>query len=275
MSYAYLETSASGAAPIELFRFDHGLETFTFTSHDIDHDYDGYHYSSIAISRDEVDQSQEDTAGSLSIKLPANEAVAQLFMAYLPIVPVGVRVYRMHEGSAEVVTVFAGTVSAASFEDASCTLTCEPLIGVLAKIVPTALYQPQCNHTLFSQSVTGLWQATGCTLKKENFKHSGVIEGISGTALVCSAFAEKPDGYFTYGFLEHPVTGETRWVVSHTGNTVVLVHPYSGLAVGDLVYAYPGCDGAEMTCRAKFNNIVNFSGFTRMPTKNPFNSSIA
>ena len=37
------------------------------------------------------------------------------------------------------------------------------------------------------------------------------------------------------------------------------------LAVGDLVRLEPGCDKSAATCRAKFNNFLNFRGFPHIP----------
>ena len=65
-----------------------------------------------------------------------------------------------------------------------------------------------------------------------------------------------------------------RWITAHVGDTLTLSYPFKGMAPGETVSVFPGCDGLESTCRNKFNNVLNFSGFTRLPSKNPFSSSI-
>jgi hypothetical protein len=48
---------------------------------------------------------------------------------------------------------------------------------------------------------------------------------------------------------------------------------FDGIAVGQAVTLYPGCDHTTTTCDGKFSNLNNYGGFPHIPTKNPFGGS--
>jgi hypothetical protein len=56
--------------------------------------------------------------------------------------------------------------------------------------------------------------------------------------------------------------------------TVLVMLPYSGVAIGDGLKLTAGCDHVIQTCRTKFANEVNYGGFPWIPTRNPFDSGI-
>lgn len=281
MSYRSEETSQYSAQPVELYKFVHGLEAFCYTSADADFVYLGDTYLADAVSRSQIDQSNEDHAGSLDVSVPRESAIAALFVAYLPTTPVSVTVYRLHRGAADdVVTAFRGRVNSATFNENECKLFCAARSEVLARSIPIAVYQPQCNHVLYSQSraydLDGgtRAQTVGCGVSRDAFRVSIVASAAHDTTLVASGLGTKPDGWFTYGYVERVSDGDVRWITAHAGGSVELSYPFTNLTPGEALNAYPGCNGTEDTCLSKFNNVVNFGGFTRMPSKNPYTSSI-
>lgn len=279
-TYETAEASTWDGSPLELYKFELGPVAYAYTSGDAPHDYGGLNYQPEAIWRTELEQNDEDGAGSLTVSLPADNPVALLFSAQLPSRQVFITVYRAHRNSVGYAVAFMGAVAAASFEDGECTLTCQPDAAAFQRQIPGPIFQSQCNHVLFSQTEyygtsanrSDSAQSVGCGLRKADFRTPAVVVSADRLTVVADAFASKPDGYFTYGQLELP-TGDVRWIVAHVGNALTLAYPVS-LAPGDSVAAFPGCDGAEGTCRSKFNNIINFSGFTRVPSVNPFNSAL-
>lgn len=279
-TYSTLEASTSSASPFELFHFEHGAVSYAYTSADTATAYGGRTYQPEAIARTEVEQNDEDWSGSISVTLPVDNPVAQLFAAYLPSSQVYLTIYRAHRGGIGYAIAFTGTVASASFADGACTLACQPVGAMLAKPVPAVLFQVQCSHSLFSQTeyygaggvVSGSAQSVGCNVKREDYRVQAILSSVEDNTLKSPAFAEKPDGWFTYGHIVLP-GGEVRFITAHAGDTLTIAYP-TNLAAGALVGAYPGCDGRETTCRNKFNNVINFNGHTRMPTRNPFDSAI-
>lgn len=281
MTYHSAETSQYNAQPVELYKFVHGLVSYCYTSGDVDFVYRGETYVADAVSRSQIDQSQEDHAGSLDITVPRESSVASLFIAYLPTTPVSVTVYRLHRGSAnDVVTAFQGRVNSATFNENECRLFCAARSEVMARVIPVAVYQPQCNHVLYSQSKAfdldggSRAQTVGCGVSKDNYRVRVSVSYTDGDTLAAAGLGSKPDGWFTYGYIERVSDGDVRWITSHSGGVVTLSYPFQDLTPGEALNAFPGCNGTEATCRDKFANVVNFGGFTRMPSKNPYTSSI-
>src|SRR3546814_2715916 len=48
-----------------------------------------------------------------------------------------------------------------------------------------------------------------------------------------------------------------------------LITQFEDEGAGTAISLYPGCDHRRMTCKDKFNNILNYGGFDWIPTKNP------
>lgn len=280
ITYTDAESSLQDAQPVELYRFVHGLDSYCFTSADVPCVFKGETYEPEAISRSTIDQSQEDQAGSLEVSMPRECAVAALFIAYLPSVPVKLYVYRTHRNSPDVVQTFQGTVVSATYTENECKLRCAANADILSRIIPIAIYQPQCNHVLFSTSnkydLEGGTRAQniGCNADKAAFRVPVQVYAVDELTVSGTGLGDKPEGWFAYGYVERVRDGDVRWITQHTGSSIELSYPFKDLGPGEVLYAYPGCDRLESTCRSKFNNVVHFGGFTRMPAKNPFTNSI-
>jgi hypothetical protein len=95
----------------------------------------------------------------------------------------------------------------------------------------------------------------------------------NGKILVSEAFATKQDNvtaapeiWWALGYAQKGI--ERRQIINSVGNNIYLMTPllppYSGL-----LRLVPGCDKSLVTCQGKFNNIIRYSGYTRVPRKNP------
>ena len=224
------------------------------------------HYTPEAIFRGEVEQNQEDQTGSITITLPADNAVALLFRDFLPPAPVQAVVFRNHAGDLGAGIVhFNGTVSSVEFKGSEAVLTCLPLSEAFRRPIPWQMFQSQCGHPLYSAA---------CGVDKSTYALAATVTALNatGSEVTATEFATKADRWFCSGWME--AGGEVRWIVGHTGETVTLSAPFSALTVGASVTVYPGCDRTETVCENKFSNLANFSGWSHIPTKNPFNSSL-
>lgn len=79
----------------------------------------------------------------------------------------------------------------------------------------------------------------------------------------------KEDHYFAYGtveFLSGESVGLIQEIKDNTGNLIKLQLPsvYT-FAVNDQIKIIAGCDKKKATCKDKFNNVVNFRGFSFVP----------
>lgn len=262
MSYATREISTYSGQPFELYLFQSGEDRWQLTSGDVSRTYNGKVYTPEAIERTEIDQDQEAHSGEIEVTLPRTHDLASRFVSYIPTSPVSLVIFRGHDGEGEVVPNFTGRVSKAAFTDV-CTLTVSSEADLLRKKVPTQRFQNQCNWCLFS---------AGCGLQKVNFMVTGTLSSVAGDTIKSAAFATKPDGWFNAGFIE--CGSDMRMILSHTGDTLVLIAGISGLAAGDTFKAYAGCQRTVADCRNKFSNLANYRGFDKIPTKNPFDGGL-
>lgn len=255
------------AIPVECYKFVHGATTYRYTSADRSvtlAQLDSGTYSPVALDRDAIDFSEEDVGQTLAVRLPASNAVAQLFATYNPISPVALTVYRKHRTDPEEIIIFVGKVVNAGFDGPQVTLTCAPVSDSFRRVTPSIVYQSQCNWNLYG---------TGCGVNKNSFKDSGIVAAVAGATVQAAVLGTRPAGWYNNGWLEL-ASGDRRFVIDHSGSTVTLQSPFPGLAVGTAFDAYAGCDRSETTCTGKFNNLVNHLGFPRIPTRNPYEGSI-
>jgi hypothetical protein len=101
------------------------------------------------------------------------------------------------------------------------------------------------------------------------------VSALTGNTITLDGAALAASPYYNGGFIEWDADGlgtlERRGIESTTGsNQYQLFGRADGLAVGQAVTIYPGCDGAAETCDTKFNNLVNYGGVDFMPGKSPF-----
>ena len=111
-------------------------------------------------------------------------------------------------------------------------------------------------------------------LNDARFRASGSVQSPEGARLFhASALASYQDGHFTGGkisFASGNNNGFASEVRSHrkeARHALITLwqsapHP---LRQGDRFTISAGCDKRFLTCRAKFNNAVNFQGFPHMP----------
>jgi uncharacterized phage protein (TIGR02218 family) len=268
VSFEAQETHPYAGAPIEFFKFSLGSTVWRYTSSDetvsIADPTTVHSYSPAAISRDQADFSQEDSGENVEVRVPLDNPVAALFVAYTPVAPVALTIYAKHRSDAEIVTAFIGEVLSISFEGAVAKLTCAPVKQALRRVVPSDVYQSRCNHVLFSAA---------CGLDRAAWKDTAALTTVTGVTLSSATFDARADGFYRNGWVER-TNGERRFIVEHVGAALTLMNAFpADLIAGETVIAYAGCDRTEAACTA-FANLVNHLGFPRIPTRNPFAGGI-
>lgn len=262
--YETYERSTSDGCPVECYLFTSGATAYRYTSADEPIVLSTGTYAPTVVIRDGADFSAEDTTGNITVRIPRNDPVALLGVAYVPPSPVTLTVYRKHRGDPETIVYWQGRVVSWAFDGPECSLTCAPISQVFRRRVPSILFESQCNWALYG---------SGCTVAKVSFKDSGTVSAVDGVTVRAVVFGTRPAGWYTNGWVEL-ASGERRFVVDHVGDAVTIMSAFSSLSVGAAVDAYAGCDRTEAVCAAKFNNLVNHLGFPRIPTRNPFGGSI-
>ncbi|BCO30117.1 hypothetical protein TspCOW1_02200 [Thiohalobacter sp. COW1] len=259
MTYQTLEQSAHDGEPQELYRFAQGTQRWLYTSGQVAVDYQSETYQPATISRGRLEQGNELARLGVEIRMPRDLAVASLFIAAPPEGVVSLTLYRRHAGDPEFITYWKGRVAGSRLSGAEATLKCEPIASSLKRPGLRACYQLLCRHVLYS---------SGCGALKDSFRVDGTVAAVTGVTVQVAIAASQPDGYFVGGMLATP-TG-ARMIVAHTGVDLTLVAPMLGLAAGDAVQLYAGCDHTMNHCSSRFANLDNFGGFPFIPVKNPF-----
>jgi uncharacterized phage protein (TIGR02218 family) len=265
VSYATLESSIDDGAPIELYRFTRGADSWTYTISDTEITWLGDVYAPIPITRDEPDYDQQKS-GPLTITVPRDNDVALLYRVFVPASTTGITVYRAHRDDlADIIAYWQGRVRSVEWRGSMANIMCEPMDAMLKRQALRRSYGINCQHMLYD---------TRCTVNPESFRAVGTVGSVNGTSLSAGIFALHPNGWWVSGYVR-VAQEDYRMVVAHSGSNVTLLSPFENLSPGDTIEAYAGCDRAGLTCRDKFSNAPNFGGFPWIPRDNPFQTGLA
>lgn len=265
MTFESREASVHDGAPLECYRFVQGEESWLLTSADDPVTLPSGTYQPEAISRGELDHSQESLSGALEITLPGTHALVAPYIPYAPPRPTAVTLYRAHRGEESDARVrFVGRVGSVRFDGAAAVLRCLPLDAAFQRSLPILTFQSLCQWALYGP---------GCGINATAYRELATVTAVSGSTVTALAFAGHADGWWTNGWIEGP-GGEVRFVVAHAGQVVTVAEPIPGLAPGQVVAAYAGCDRTEATCAGKFTNLANHMGWARIPTRNPHRGNL-
>lgn len=268
MAYDDYQNSEYGGNPILIFRFYAGARTWLYCNQKAPETRGSDVYLPLPISMGPTSQSAQEAPAGVEINLPSNDPLAVEFKPFLPPDPIQIDVYTRHRNdpAEEYRTVFIGECAACNFnDDGTATITCYPLDHNLDRVTPWPVYCAQCNWAVYS---------VGCGVDPELFKTVGTVSAISANQVSAAAFAPLGDGWFSLGYVVRVATGDRRWVINHVGDTLTLSAPFLGLGSGETLHAFAGCDGLELTCKDKFNNLPRHVGFNDVPRKNPFTENV-
>jgi uncharacterized phage protein (TIGR02218 family) len=267
MTFATYETSLQDGNPVELYEFTVGVQTFRYTSAPEDIVYQTKTYETVQLSRSDIEDTGDIPKSQLTLTAQRDFPIADLFRVAPPSEVVAVNVYRLHlaDGDAESKLIWTGRVLNCEWDARStCTMTCESLYTALRRRGLRRMYQRQCPHTLYGAL---------CGVPATSFRTVLAVNIVNGTSLSDPDIDVLPDGYLAGGYLEWekaPGQYERRAIKTHVGDTITITHPIIGLAGGNEVSLFAGCDHSLTTCNSKFSNATNYGGFPFVPKSNPF-----
>lgn len=128
---------------------------------------------------------------------------------------------------------------------------------VYSPICDADLGDTRCKVSLAAITYTGTVNSVG----SNTYAQFGSIDNTS--------IWQAADSWFNYGvitWLSGANTGLKKEVKAFSAGAFTLVEnlPYA-IVIGDTFTVHPGCDKLHTTCINKFNNIINFRGFTTIP----------
>lgn len=267
MSFDTLELSDHDGSPIELYLFesDDLLFRWAYCTDSEIRNVGLYTYIPEAISRTELRQNAgEAGAEHLTITIPWNNPVAVLHVPYLPPRPMRVTIFKVQRRGlmTEIVQAFIGYVSSFAQKGPLAELTCSQIIDSMQQTVPWAVFKSGCLWTTYELGC-GVSRAAFITVVNDIFS-------INGAVIHAPSINAMGANWFTAGIAENPATGEARFITSHVGDAITLVHAFTAIDTGTVLNLYAGDDHQPETCRLKFNNKVNYVGFDFFSDYNVF-----
>lgn len=269
MSYTAREASIAAAQPINLYLFERGALSWAYCDADRDMVLQGRPWAAVAISDDGRRQTGQASADTLTVTLPGDLPVPQLYRGAPPSAEVWLTVRAWHWGDsgslADVPVVWTGTVAGVSWPQADrAEIACTPLSASMDRVGLRMGYMRACPHALYD---------THCGVDRNLFKAAGSVVRVDGAAIDYGSGSMFPEGRMAGGYIEWSIGGgelERRSVLQHTGITLSLLGGTDGLQVGQAITLYPGCQHTTADCAGYFNNLDNYGGFPAMPGKSPF-----
>jgi hypothetical protein len=264
-------------------------------------------FLSEAIEHDQIRMDGERSAGQVSVSIPMEHPIGQLYAVDTPAVQTWLTLMQWDKvvpGSMPLV-VWVGQVVNAEYDETRCRLTLDHLQKVLLRPGLTAKHPRSCGHLLYDAATCGVKADKLAADGYWKFREDGAVASVSEDGMVVTVpeAANKPDGWFAQGYLtaggqyteqsgqadhiprsavaDRPIApgmqvyaGYRRAIVSHQGSTLRLATPMPpgryNLAELARVTLFAGCDGALATCKNKFSNVPRYGGYPYIPIKNPF-----
>lgn len=268
MTYLDSETSVHDGEPIELYLFEApNAVTYTYTS--------GFEavvkgsktYEPIPIKRTKIKVFSQNDVAAIDIEMPMSTPLIVDFAFGVPVRDLDLTIFRRH-GTGPDIDFWKGKITAIKTVGNIATVKSPSRLSVAFKTsIPSVYYQKQCNHPLYG---------IRCGASRAAFKTTTTIVtgGAGVTSLIVASDGGNPDDFFTAGEIVRVIDGESRMIIDHTDDTVVITHPFKELDVGNTVELFAGCDHTLETCKTKFNLVVNFGGHNQIPDSNPFETGL-
>lgn len=252
----------------------YGTNLWGYTTSETEILHNGVLYQPLPMQRGNYKNNGDVAKSSLTVQLPQDIPIGELFRIQPPSGVVSVTLFGYHDGDTEFKVFWKGRVVNAEWQQPWVIFTCENVFSSLQRVGLRRKYSTQCPLVLYS---TGVGQ---CNVNKATYKQTMAVNALSGITVTCNAAIGRANNYYAGGYAEwlNPSTGATerRMIRSSNGTTgaLTLAAIPVGLTAGMNIDTYPGCDHMLGTCNTKFANSLNFGGTPFIPLKNPFKSML-
>lgn len=269
MSFNDLETSLQNSQPIRLYQFQRGPLRWGYTTADRDISHLSITFKSIegGISDDGIRQTNDAQADTLNLTVPAKLDIAQMYRVIAPTQTVTVTIFDLHYGENGYLVVWMGQVAGVRFKDQfTAQIQCQTLAATLERTGLRKTWSRNCPHTVYDND---------CKVQRSIYKVVGFIDRIDGASVGFANAAAQINGYYAGGYVEWTSQYglEQRGIEAHQGDLLTLFGGTFGLALGQSLAIYAGCDRSFNTCINRFNNGSNYGGCPHMPGKSPFDGT--
>ncbi len=269
MSSDAREISLVGGQPVRLYLFERGASTrWAYNSSDRDISFNGIDYLGRAISDDGIRQSGQSSADALEVVGPATLGVAQLYRGVPPSDEINLTIRDLHFGEADALVRWSGSISDIDFSAQDrCKIRCESLAASMAQEGLRLSWDRACPHALGDRL---------CRVDMDVYAVAGTVITLDGISVSATTWAGYADGWFAGGWVQWPVGGgefDRRGIETQVGGLLTLLGGSDGIALNDVLTAYPGCTRTIEVCHGKFANSDNYGGINHLPGRSPFDGN--
>ena len=240
---------------MDLYKVFFNGREYLFTSANEDLTINGTLYKAIPISRTEIVYDLEHS--SCKITAPIGVKPFSQLVDNVPIRPFEIEIKSYPED----ITIYDGILQKITIDLFTGKMVIELItkVSLQDNVVPRRTFGKSCSWELGGTEC-------GVNFYKEVFPVDTAI--INGLTITHPSFANHPDGWFDSGVAMNDLD-EYVFITKHVGDTITLMTRFQLINEANEIKAFAGCDKQASTCKNKFNNICNFSGFPYIPTNNP------
>jgi len=277
MSINDYETSVDRGQPIELYLFQYGDNAgriVSYTNAEQSFGYDGVIYEPIAIERDNVKTEGRGEGLDMSVKVPLNCEIAELFRIFPPGRVVTLIIRQGHlpnpddpvgfETGSMFPVVWTGSVLESRRNGPSSILTCNNAQAGMKRVGLRQHFQWPCPLALYG---------TRCGADKAAAESSATATAVGNVVTLSAGWNGSNDtANYIGGLIEWDSVNGREYRTIHTivSDTVVTtnaaLHDFTD---GGAVDVYLGCPHNLAGCRDVHNNAVNYGGHHLIPLVNP------
>jgi len=242
---------------MNLYKIEYNGAQYFFNSSNDDLDVNGTIYKAIPIGRSEIIFDLEHS--TCKITVPLQVRPFSLLVDSTPVKPFKVEIKSYPED----IVLYIGVLQKmnANFFKGTMDIDLVTEVSLQENVVPRRTYGRSCS-----------WELGGseCGVDLGSYQETVNVDTltINGVELTHPNFANYANGFFENGMAKHDLD-EYIFIVKHVGDTITLMTRFQQLDQANTLTVFAGCDKQASTCRDKFNNICNFSGFPYMPSNNP------
>lgn len=262
MTYANTERSVDAGEPFEVYEFTGTSGVYRYTSSSKFETVDGEEYEPIQIDRTSIEiGSVIDSPMTVDIHVPLSSDLARAYGFANTPDDLSVKIMRAHRGQPGFSVEWMADALLYNIEDNSLVIkTGSKLQSAIGGPASTIYVQYNCNNTLYDAR---------CKVDPNAHKATTVATYIDGR-IISVVNMTYGDGELVNGIARNVRTNERRGIAANSDNKLTLAFSFNDIVVGDEIEMLQGCDNRMSTCAARFNNIVNYTGFRYVPLNNPF-----
>lgn len=262
MSFSTYDRDEQRGAPIDLYEFKCGNQTYSYTNAE---DRIGA-YLPIPIQRASVKTNGKFEKTNLQIKVPVNTPLSEMFLPYPPPYVVKVILRQMHktDPAQQQLVVWSGRVLSSGRERGEAVLTVDNTLLSFKRPGLNRNFQHGCPLQLYGNL---------CKASKGNHSKNINVTQVEGGKIILNQAWPQPWTHdkFRGGTVEwnSDLGKEVRMIIATTPDSFTVGGNLRDVKEGTAMLLHLGCRHDMADCRTTFNNILNYGGQPWIPYKNP------